>query len=393
MNTHWILRSSAIALILVSPCLANAQADTDDDTLIAPPKVTAKSPTRIRLKTPPELPETDPTAATPPGTQSEPLKGVREEAEALAGAARNQALSLAREGQRIAAQVQRDVLRATEDIKRSARDGKRVTMVMDGRQQTRTLVLPGERTTTEATRELTEDLDVMHRILAKASGRRRDVEKFRIAFEPSQSPSMDALYLEGYGAIFLVSVNFPLVEPEKTAEATSAAGPKDPVWEETRRRARAQSDDTMGAEAIGGSGMIVHDVVGFWNIEVEPYDAARVERLQTKLTAALKHAANIRNLSPEETITIVVTGPAFIAAREVHDEPEAGDLDPDALTELGRGGGKKRGGAIATHSGAPRIRNRESRLTLRAKKGDIDAVAEGKIAADQLPVKITKSGP
>ncbi len=302
MNKHWILKSSAIALIVMSPCLAKAQANTDNNTLIAPPEVTGKSPTRIRLKTPPELPEADPFAPTPPGTEEEPLKAARHEAEPLAGAARNQAMTLAREGQRIAAQVQRDVLRATEDIKRSARDVKRVTVLMDGRQQTRTLVLPGERTTTEATWELTEDLDVMHRIVAKASGRRRDVE-------------------------------------------------------------------------------------------VEPYDAARVERLQTKLTAALKHAANIRNLYPNETVTIVVTGPAFTTAQEAHDETVDGDLDRDALTEREGRGGKGRGRVIPTSSGAPRIQNRESRLTLRAKKEDIDAVAEGKITADQLPVKITKSGP
>jgi len=449
MNAHWILKSSVIALIAASPSYAATDSDSiratqsstpdhnraasirferdslassalgnsdvrpelilvqtteprqlllaqanetiaDRNNLIEPPKPPGKSPIRAKLRTPPELPEADPFDLPAPDITGERPEGVSEDARLLAETARQQALKMAREGQRFAAQVQRDVLRATEDIKRSARDGKRITLKMDGRQQARTLVLPSDQTSTEATHQTTEDLNVMHRIVAKAVGRRRDVEKFRIAFEPLQSPSIDALYLDGYGALFLISVNFPLVEPNQAPTAKPAADAKDPVWEETRRRVRTQNDDNLTEGFGGGSGIVGQAMHDFWNGDVEPYDAARVDKLQKKLTSALKHAANIRGLRPNETVTIVVTGPAVSATREAHDDQEEETLDPNSPTK--RGYFRTTPGAAAT-SGDGTSQARESRLTLRAKKEDIDAVAEGKIPADQLPVKITKSGP
>jgi hypothetical protein len=306
-------------------------------------------------------------------------------------AIRDQAAKLAREGQRIALQVQREVAMATDDIKRSTKDGKRVVVQYDGRHRARTLLLPGDTLSADERNHLNEDLTVMHRIVSKATGRRREGEPFRIAFERPDAPELDALYLEGYGALILVAVDFPLVEPEKPAAKKAEDEGKDQVWEETRRRVKGNAggpedpDEAMdglggaasGSGSFGGGGgaTVVQDVV-MWTRETEAFDKDRVEALKKKLTASLKHASNIRGLRPEDTVTVVVTGAPTSngpVVRKFH-----GGVDPMMLSRYGVA-------ATVTDSGD----SGTSRMVLRAKKSDIDAFAAGKVDLEKFPVKVT----
>lgn len=340
-----------------------------------------KPPKKTRAKTPPAPPE-------PPDDLASPDFKDANSVQAEAAEARERAVLMEKDAQRMALQVQREVAKATEDMRRGAKSEKRITVNYTGTRRARTLLLPGDAQTAEERNQLNEDLTVMHRIVSKAAGRRRESEPFHIAFERPDAPEMDALYLDGYGALFMVSVGFPLVEPEKPKVKEPADEGKDPVWEETRKRVKASTevpedaDDTMDAFGIatagggaGGGMKVVQDVV-LYTAETEPFDKERVEVLKRKLKASLKHASNIRGLRPEDTVVVVVTGAPSLSGPLT--KSYRGGVDPLIIKRYGLGGGTMDSG----DSG-------RSRMVVRAKKSDIDAFAAGKTDLEQFPVKIT----
>lgn len=384
-----------------------------------PPSKAARLAAAPAVPTPPVDPAPPDLAAAPePPADVDPAVGdeprvaqrVREEARKLAAESRKRAedsallsamgvdsKKLAADGRMLAESAQREVQKAVEEIRRSTKDGKRVSMAYDGRRRARTLLLPADTATGETREHLNEDLAVMHRILARASGRKKDADTFRIAFDRPDSPELDAMYLDGYGAVFLLSVNFPLVEPPKAkAKDPAADAAKDDVWEDTRRKLRSDAadlDDGFGRGAIAGAGsgyggggvMVNENVVGFVNGEVEPFDSEKVAALKKKVSASLKHAANIRDLKPDESVVVVINGRGSgapgatkITRTIAIDDANAArrGVPPITTFHLNEGG---EGG--------------QARMIFRVKKSDVDALAEGKISAEQLPVKISVTNP
>jgi hypothetical protein len=147
------------------------------------------------------------------------------------------------------------------------------------------------------------------------------------------------LYVAGYGALFFVRVDFPLLSPPQTAEKEPAKDESDVVWAETRRsilepetsRAPGPRDDETAV----------------------PYNRARVDALKSALTTTMKHARNIRGLDADEWLTIVVQG-------------TAGRTEASATTTIGNG----------------------STLTLRVKKSDADLYAKGQLAPTQFEQRL-----
>src|SRR5208337_789596 len=95
----------------------------------------------------------------------------------------------------------------------------------------------------------------------------------------------------------------------------------------------------------------------------EAYDEEKVNKLKTTLLESVKDATNIRGLKPEDVVTICVAG-----------GPAAGKVWHKVLAAGSGGGG------VSFRSPA----NRQSILTLRVKKSDIDAFAKGKIGLDDF---------
>jgi hypothetical protein len=161
-----------------------------------------------------------------------------------------------------------------------------------------------------------------------------------------------AIYLQGYAALFLISVDFPLSAPPKV-EAEKIEKDVDPVWQNTKQEISA-SDKTPEGEYL--------------YVKSEPakeYDAEKVEDLKTELTKALRHAANIRNLKPDELIILAVASPppaigapTGVAEITVKGGPKSYQVITDAPTSLPFGA---------------------ALLTMRAKKSDIDAYAKGEL--------------
>ena len=187
----------------------------------------------------------------------------------------------------------------------------------------------------EALANITLDLNIMSRILDNKLGRAQRRTRFGSLIELDDllgrsgqpgATQTQAMYVQGYAALFFMNVDFPLSPPpevqvEKVKEGT------DPVWEQTKR------------EFFMVQGSLFIDEQGTRNNEQKrQYDKDTVEQLKATLIKALKHAANIRNLKADESVILMASG------------TEASSLI----------------------------------LTIRAKKADIDAYSTGKMTDDEF---------
>ncbi|HEY0549593.1 MAG TPA: hypothetical protein VGF13_08325 [Verrucomicrobiae bacterium] len=213
---------------------------------------------------------------------------------------------------------------------------------------------------------LAEDLTVMMRILEKAAGAKADgppTASGIALFSFSQPSSPRAFYLDGYGALFVLNVRYPLVAPPKHDESDATNDTSNSEWEKAKEEVygRRPALEEIKLKATPG----------------EEFNSQRVENLREQIGDDLVNAKNIRSLKPEDYVTVVVLG--------------GGARNP-----VVRGAGfppRATRGARAQSAAAEAASNNEagaqSTMTLRAKKTDIDAFAKGKLNAEEFRKKVS----
>ena len=235
-----------------------------------------------------------------------------------------------------------------------------------------TLVLPHDLSDAKAQADTEEDLKVMAHILQKASRspEERSANGWGIVYRSpfGSSAALRNLYLEGYGAVFFLSVNYSLTPPPAKTEDAEPKTDRDTEWENARREiSEPRASRVEGGGSGGGGGSSGRSLYAPANSE-PPYDPERVETLQKNLAQALKNATHIRALAKDESITIVVS------ARN----PSGMKIPPTRTI--------RRGG-----SEAPATPPRPPRLTMRAKKSDIEAFQNDKMSLDEFRKRLTVS--
>jgi hypothetical protein len=167
--------------------------------------------------------------------------------------------------------------------------------------------------------------------------------------------STEAIYLQGYGAMFFINLDFPLWTPVDTPEQETPED-VDKVWEEAKI-------DVYNLEKDSGRG---------GKQEEEKYDAEQVAELKETVIKALKHAANIRCMKSQEWLTIIVKGksPGDVIKAVVNapSRSSSGLNRYDALKIVSKGGAA----------------GDSTFLSIRAKKLDIDAFAKGELGYEQF---------
>ena len=238
-----------------------------------------------------------------------------------------------------------------------------------GESPDRPLIISSSTPDEKAVATLDEDLNIMARILDKSIERGGDDDRkgpmgiHLWALGQGGNRGARNLYLDGYGAVFILNVNMPLLAPPSRAQVEDKKEQTSSTWEEARN------------ELYGGEDRGSYKRIGGDKRPSMPYDAERVEALKKDLSEALKNATHIRGLKDNEHVTIVVQGAgsdhSIRRARTVG--PKKGELSEDVFAF-----------AFAPGGGGPR-----SVMTLRAKKSDIDAFAKGKTDLDDFRKKIS----
>lgn len=278
-----------------------------------------------------------------------------------------------------------------------SRYGQRLnTIVRRSAGSGRALIIPKEATDAKSLAEVEEDLNVMAHILDKAaSDDAKSARAMGIPVFSRMSGGAQNLFIEGYGALFFLNVNFPL-QPAPAKDNDAEPKEKNNSEWENARREMAQPGGAGGADAfVAFSDNFERDFV--WNgSPAAAYDADRVEELKSDLIAALKNAAHIRKLKSDETVTVVVTGAS----------PSTGKSGKAAGGGGGGGGGFSTGGmgpaavdpatglpaphgpgpAVGMAAGEP---SAPARLVLRARKADAEAFQNGKLSLDDFKKKVT----
>jgi hypothetical protein len=221
---------------------------------------------------------------------------------------------------------------------------------------------------------LTEDLSIMAHLLE------RDLERSVGAGAPdikmgvpiilnASTPSVRAMYLDGFGALFLAKVNFPLMGPRKLEEKMSEP-PLGSEWEDVKRE--------LGNEPGNGWDATESYLIG------GDYDEERIEALQSALFESLRNATNIRNLKSDESVAVTVFGtPAPIQVPGRTGKAKTGRSaknDAAALRELSRSAAGRRLAANARQGTV---------MTIRVKKSEVDSFAKAKLNLQEFQRRST----
>lgn len=224
----------------------------------------------------------------------------------------------------------------------------------------RTLIIQSSDPDPKTYANLEEDLSVMYRILSKT--RKQEEGMFKLeSFLSGSSSSVKSMYIEGYGAVFMLGVRFPLVAPQAAEEQPKPKDTTSEEWERAKKEVFGRNTFEVDFEGI----------MGKLNAQAEEYDAHKVEDLTAGILEGLKNATHIRNLKSDEFVTVAVLGAEAGQVRAVVEKEERGQE------------GGKRSMRIENVSGG----RGESTMTIRAKKSDIDDFAKGKLNADAFRKK------
>ena len=260
------------------------------------------------------------------------------------------------------------------------------------------LVVPAAEVKAEDLVEIMEDMQVMSHILDERFKETRRVQGVFTDFGDffgRDNRTTEAIYLQGYGVLFSMEVNFtfsPSPKPqEQQAEQTTES--VDSTWQ----RARQQMFSSEDSRISGGLG------------SAEEYNSQMVEELKRDLITTLKHAANIRGVQPDEWIILTVIGGrqsggfggGFMMGGMGgyggmmgggYGVSSGSSSSGSSSMARGMGGGMMggMGGSMGGGMGGFGGMDVSSAtvLTIRAKKSDIDAFARGEQDLEQFRQKV-----
>lgn len=295
--------------------------------------------------------------------------------------------------------------RGSRQTRRSTGYGSAIAPMADRK----VLVVPAAEVKAEDLTEIIEDMQVMSHILDERFKETRRVQGVFTDFGDffgRDNRATEATYLQGYGVLFSMEVNFAFSTPLKPQVQVTEQNPEraDSTWQRARRQMFSPGDPRRSS----GSG------------SAEEYNSQMVEELKRDLITTLKHASNIRGVQADEWIILTVigggrqsggvfSGRGFMmggmgmsggSARGGTSSGGRGGYSGGYGVAGGSGGGGMMGGmgggmmgggmgAMGGMSGPGEMGvSPATVLTIRAKKSDIDAFAGGEQDLEQFRQKV-----
>jgi len=221
----------------------------------------------------------------------------------------------------------------------------------------------------ESISQVTEDMGIMARILDKQvleiprpQPRQTtfgDRSFYYVQTVSAESSRTRGIYISGYGALFLMDVDFPLKPEPKTEEKEEKKAEVPDMWERTKGELKGWYQ---------GPGAVEPDIVRVKRKAA--FDKSKVEELKEKIINSLKYASNIRGLEPGDDIIVSVKS---IGLQGSETRRDIRILNRQSGAQSGGGGfGGGYGGAFAEEEPEP-----ITGMTIIVNKGDVDKFAEG----------------
>ncbi|MBN2588723.1 MAG: hypothetical protein JXA96_02585 [Sedimentisphaerales bacterium] len=253
-------------------------------------------------------------------------------------------------------------------------------------------VIPMGEIQTEELLTINEDLNVMSQILIN----KMKLEKINTSDQPktqwlfsdgqwiaidginNQIPGrninlLSSMYLQGYGALFQIKVNFPLSalpEAQNQPEEIQNEG-IDEVWQQTKQQIYEPKPSTRSTYST------------IKRTAEAMYDPQQVENLKASLIQALKYASNIRALQPDESVILRIAGSErsirVLSTKKEEDQTLVIYESDGVQNPIMIDGDVKEYLKTIT---AP------TSLVIRAKKSDIDAFATDELDFDMFREKV-----
>jgi hypothetical protein len=224
-------------------------------------------------------------------------------------------------------------------------------------------VVPGPDLTPEGIGQISEDLAVMCRIFDKAAVWADSMPMgYPVASTPLDVSGIEiaqdrvvtqALYLDGYGAVFFLPVDFLLAAPQEEKKEPKAERSDDPLWSQTADELRGVSQRPPKSPILA-------------------YNPQRVENLKIALLGTLRHAANLRIRQAEDAISIA------IATRLSQADRQGWIFSPSTP----RFSQQQTVAPTGVSPDLPTV------LVLRTTKADVDALAKGSLSQEQFAAKV-----
>ncbi len=180
----------------------------------------------------------------------------------------------------------------------------------------------------------------------------------------------EVIFLDGYGALFFMEVNFVLTGTTETPQEREPNEPKeqvDSIWKRAELELYAPTRLHRGDRQR--------------RLE-QVYEPGKVEVLKKNLVETLKHAANIQALKTDDLVILTVIGkfgmPASLSRMAAQRSNRVKWILRDGKWIPATGSAK----AVPIQSFAP------TALTIRAKKSDIDAYSKGEMDFDKFHERV-----
>ena len=219
-----------------------------------------------------------------------------------------------------------------------------------------------------------EDLAIMTKLvendLRKGVGEDGNDKPLGIDLVYTGTRSVRAMYMEGFGVLMMIKVNFPVFAPDRLEARDTPRQPEVSDWEQAKRQLYGQQAKESSA---------VHSR--------SRYNQAQVHALKKMLILTMKNATNIHDIQPEEWLSFSVFG-----------HPVATSKVAKPVVERNRKSGAARNfaGEVAPQDAEPfgssstpssfkvQVSQNGTVMTLRARRGDIEAFARGKTSYEDF---------
>ena len=257
------------------------------------------------------------------------------------------------------------------------------------------LVIPTVDVAPQKFAETAEDMQVMLQVLREKLTEPQMIRGTLIEygdFFGDLDRTAEVFYLQGHAVMFVIRVDFPLSSPmpAPAAEADAGQGGGDPVWQRARQRLNWAGRGGPPGQTSG----------------------ATFERIKETLLQSLKHAANIRNVGPNESVVLTVISqsessgsPTPASAGGSYSRNSGGWFEgsaySNASSSFGPSGGTTQADSGTRSRGATGGRPVAGRtgpsptpgaaatvLTIQAKKAEIDAFGKGELSLEQFQQRV-----